>query len=261
VAGLRIEQRPDGVAVVLLDRPDRANAFDDETLFTDLPRRLRELAEDDGVRALVVSGAGDAFCAGVDLGSASFNVPDAAATERLVRGAQQAVVTFRTMPQPSIAAVNGVAVGAGFGLAVACDLRIVSPTARFVAPFVRMGMVPDYGSSHNLPRLVGPSAALEILLTGRSVDAEEAVRLGLAARIEDDALAAAIELAATMASAAPQAVRAARRNVYAGLGSTIEEAVLETEPRSVGIAVHSDEFREYFPKYLEELKQRRAARA
>ena len=259
--GVRVDRENDGVAILLLDRPDKANAFDDETLFTALPRLLEELAADDEVRALVVSGTGNAFCAGVDLDSASFDVPDAAASEALVRRAQQSIATLRRMPKPSIAAVNGVAVGAGFGLAAGCDIRIVSPSARFLAPFVRMGMVPDNGLSYTLPRIVGFSAALEILLTGRAVDAEEAVRIGLALRVEEDALGAATELARLIAAGAPEAVRTARRNLYDGLHSSLEAIVLEAEPRSVGIAVHSAEFKEFFPRYMAELEARRAARS
>jgi enoyl-CoA hydratase/carnithine racemase len=251
-----VERREDGVVLVLLNRPDRANALDDDTIFVRLPALFAELDEDIDVRAVVVSGAGKAFCAGVDLESKSFELPDAASNEDVVRRAHAAVVTLKRLRVPSIAAVNGVAVGAGFGLAAACDIRIASPTARFLAPFVRMGMVPDYGLSYNLPRLVGTSAALELLLTGGGMDATEAVRTGLASRIADDPIEESLTVAHAIASAAPRAVATARRNVYVGLDGTLESSVLGDEPRSVGLAVHSAEFGEYFPQYVESLRRK-----
>jgi 2-(1,2-epoxy-1,2-dihydrophenyl)acetyl-CoA isomerase len=257
-AAVLVERRSDGVATVLLNRPKRANAFDDETMFVRLPQIVAELGADPDVRAVVISGTGSYFSAGIDLTSKALEQPDEASLSAMVRGAQEAIITLRTMPKPSIAAVNGPAIGAAFGLALGCDLRVISPAATFSAPFVRMGMVPDNGVSYTLPRIVGASRALEIVLTGRTVDSDEALRIGLANRVADDALEAAIELGAEIAKGGPRAIADTRRNVYAELEATIETSLRELEPASVAANIQGPEFAEYFPRYLEELRQRRS---
>jgi 2-(1,2-epoxy-1,2-dihydrophenyl)acetyl-CoA isomerase len=202
---LRIDTTPEGVRTITLDRPDKLNAVNG-ALASSLVAALAEAAREDGVRVVVLTGAGRAFCAGLDL-SAPPELPTATRAERLdpyawvgdwVRG----VVACE---KPVIAAVNGPAAGAGFGLALACDLRIVAASARMTAGYVRRGLSPDAGVSWFLPRHVGLARASDILLTGRDVDAAEAERIGLATLIAPDAdlASAAASYATRLAAGAP----------------------------------------------------------
>ncbi|MCZ7526644.1 MAG: enoyl-CoA hydratase-related protein [Acidimicrobiia bacterium] len=160
------------------------------------------------------------------------------------------------MGKPSIAAVNGPAIGAGFGLALACDIRLASPAARFGATFIAMGLVPDYGVSYFLPRVVGTSTALELLLTGRMVDAEEARALGIVSRVEEDVVGAAVELAITIAAHPPHATGITRANVYRSMELDLETEVLEQEPRSQAVALFGSEFPERFAAWTRKIQGR-----
>ena len=176
-----------GVRTITLDRPDKLNAVN-PTLADELPRAIDEAARDDGVRVIVITGAGRGFCSGLDL-SEPPTLPDATLPERLdpLAWVGKWVLTIARCEKPVIAAVNGVAAGAGFGLALACDIRIVASGARMTAGYVRRGLSPDAGVSYSLPRLIGRARAADILLTGRDVDAAEAERIGLAASVVNDA--------------------------------------------------------------------------
>ena len=202
-----------GVRTITLDRPDKLNAVNG-ALATSLVRALEEAGRDDAVRVVVITGAGRAFCAGLDL-SAPPEIPTATLTDRLDpyawvgRWVQRVVACEK----PVIAAVNGPAAGAGFGLALACDLRIVAASAKLTAGYVRRGLSPDAGVSYFLPRHVGLARATEILLSGRDVDAAEADRVGLAALVVPDAelAAAAATYAARLAAGPPVAFALTKR--------------------------------------------------
>jgi 2-(1,2-epoxy-1,2-dihydrophenyl)acetyl-CoA isomerase len=210
---LRIASTPDGVRTITLDRADKLNAVNG-ALASALVAALAEAAADDTARVVVLTGAGRAFCAGLDL-SAPPELPTATRADRLdpyawvgawVRG----VVACE---KPVIAAVNGPAAGAGFGLALACDLRIVAASAKMTAGYVRRGLSPDAGVSWFLPRHVGLARASDILLTGRDVDALEAERIGLATVVAPDADFPGIvaSYAARLASGAPVAQALTKR--------------------------------------------------
>src|SRR5215467_10293591 len=182
-----IEQTsPSGVHTITLNRPDRLNAVDPE-LADALPRAIEAVATDDAVRVVLITGAGRGFCSGLDL-STPPRLPDATRAERLDPFAWVGrwVLSLARCEKPVIAAVNGAAAGAGFGLALAADIRLVAAGARMTAGYVRRGLSPDAGVSYFLPRVVGLSRATEILLTGRDVDAAEAERIGLAAAVLPD---------------------------------------------------------------------------
>ena len=170
-----------GVCTITLDRPDVLNAFDD--LLTDeLGAALKVAERDHDVRVVVLTGAGRGFSAGQDLADLKDryvpgHVPELGADLR--RRYNPIIRRIRGMAKPVIAAVNGVAAGAGCSLALACDMRIASEHATFVEVFVNVGLIPDSGSTWTLPRLVGYGRALELCCTGRAVDAEEALRIGL----------------------------------------------------------------------------------
>lgn len=207
IPGIRTELPRPGVAMLVLDRPGRLNAID-LRMMHGLPGLLTALAEDDAVRAVVLRGAGDAFCAGADLtdvGSTTGMSREDSERDLAKRFTSTTLLT--TMPKPTIAAVTGPAAGGGLAIALACDIRIAAPHATFVSPFIKMGLVPDYGASHLLARQVGADVALEMALTGRKVGAEEALRLGLVTRIADDPVAAALDLAATIAELPAEGVR------------------------------------------------------
>lgn len=256
MTGLRIERPAEGVVLLVLDRPERRNALDDEVLLRRLPDTCAELATDESVRVVVLAGEGRDFCAGADLSCSGLSQPDVEASERYLRTTHATPLTLHTMPKPVIAAVAGAAVGAGLGLALACDVRLAAPTARFVAPLVHMGLPPDYATSYLLPRLVGPDVALELFLTGRAVDAEEALRLRMVTRIVDDPRTAALDLAVQLAGNAAAATAVTKRLVHAAAERDAAVAV-DDEIRMVAAALHSKEFPARLGAWREKIVSRR----
>ena len=224
---LLIETTPAGVRTITLDRADKLNAVNG-ALAAAFTAAMADTARDDAVRVVVITGAGRAFCAGLDL-SAPPELPSATRAERLdpyawvgdwVRG----VVACE---KPVIAAVNGPAAGAGFGLALACDIRIVSASAKMTAGYVRRGLSPDAGVSYFLPRHVGVARAADILMTGRDVDAVEAERIGLATVVVPDAeLEGATQAyAAKLAAGAPIAHALTKRLLGATFDRPLDAAL------------------------------------
>ena len=204
---LQLDTTTDGVQTITLDRPDKLNAVNG-ALASSLVRALDAAARDDAVRVVVITGAGRAFCAGLDL-SAPPELPTATRADRLdpyawVGGWVRGVVACE---KPVIAAVNGPAAGAGFGLALACDVRFVAASAKLTAGYVRRGLSPDAGVSYFLPRHVGLARASEFLLSGRDMDAIEAERIGLASAVVPDAelASATATYAGRLATGAPVA--------------------------------------------------------
>jgi enoyl-CoA hydratase/carnithine racemase len=188
--------KTDGIATITIERPEVYNAFTRNTVL-ELNDAARRAEADDGVYAVVLTGAGKGFCSGAD----TTEMPDWDEQTPEEYGAflwiiQQFVWRMRTMATPSIAAVNGPAIGAGCDFALACDLRVVADGAVMREGFVNVGLVPGDGGAWLLPRLVGESKAREYLLTGRDITAEDAVDIGLAVEVADDALEAAGALAA-----------------------------------------------------------------
>jgi enoyl-CoA hydratase/carnithine racemase len=238
-----LHRKPDGVAVLQLDRPAHRNALDDEMLENLLPAAVSEAAGDPMIRCLVVTGTGGAFCAGADLQSRAMALDSPADSMAFLRRSHRSMMGLRSMGKPTVAAIDGATVGAGLGLALACDLRFASAGSRFSTPFIKLGLPPDFGTSYLLPRAVGASVALEMFLTARSVDADEALRIGLITGIVDEPLAAACALGAELAQNPPGAMAATRRNVYRNLELDIDAAVIENEINSVAIALHGEEFR------------------
>jgi 2-(1,2-epoxy-1,2-dihydrophenyl)acetyl-CoA isomerase len=226
---LELATTPDGVRTLTLNRPDRLNAVNG-ALATALADAVRDAGADDAVRVLVITGAGRAFCSGLDL-SAPPEIPTSTRAERLdpyawVGRWVQSVVSCE---KPVIAAVNGPAAGAGFGLALACDLRLVAASAKMTAGYVRRGLSPDAGVSYFLPRHVGLARAADILLTGRDVDAVEAERIGLATLVIPDAeLAAGVAAyAARLATGAPIAHALTKRLLVATFDQPLDVTLRE----------------------------------
>ena len=240
-AGLRVECGPVGVCQVIFDRPGTLNSINLVTL-EGLLRALDAIRNDSAVRAVILTGANGGFCSGADLNQidryAEATEAEVAAT---LQHSMRAAATLRGLPQPTIAVLDGPAVGAGMSFALSCDVRIASPSSLLLPAFIRMGLLPDCGLSWLLPRLIGDGAALEMLITGRPVDAERAAELGLFTRVCDDPMAAARELATLFAARPPLAVAATKQLLRAAATSSIEEAI-DAEAAAQAAAFHRDEF-------------------
>lgn len=236
-----------GVADVRLNRPDKINALDN-AMFEALADAGERLKNDPSVRAVVLSGEGRGFCAGLDFSSfqamAGGGGSDRGGREdvgegvsalgrtdgRITHLGQQVAYVWHEMPAPVIAAVHGVALGGGLQIALGADIRIVAPDARLSVLEVRWGMTPDMTATMMLPRLVGLDVAKELTFTGRMVDGEEAVRIGLATRVSATPLDDARALAAEIASKNPHAVRGAKRLLnQSGLVSVADQFAAERE--------------------------------
>jgi enoyl-CoA hydratase len=201
-ADVRVEIT-DRVAVLTVSNPGMRNAMNLE-LAQKLVTAVEAATADDGVGAIVVTGEDPAFCAGADLAQL------ASADHDRLREVYAGFLAVANCPLPTVAAVNGAAVGAGMNLALACDLRLAGPRARFDARFLQIGLHPGGGYTWMLPRAVGPQAAAALTLFGEAADAAEAERIGLVHRVVDDVVAAAVERAAVAAAAPPAVVRATK---------------------------------------------------
>jgi 2-(1,2-epoxy-1,2-dihydrophenyl)acetyl-CoA isomerase len=221
---LLVDTTPAGVRTITLNRPERLNAVD-PTLADELPRAIDDAAVSDDVRVVVITGAGRGFCSGLDL-STPPTLPDGTRAERLDEFAWigRWVLSIRGCEKPIIAAVNGAAAGAGFGLALACDIRVVASSAKMTAGYNRRALSPDAGVTYFLPRLVGASRAADILLSGRDIDAAEAERIGLAAAVVPDSefSSAVANYAARFADGPPNAYALTKRLLGTSLDSPIE---------------------------------------
>jgi 2-(1,2-epoxy-1,2-dihydrophenyl)acetyl-CoA isomerase len=208
----------DGLATVTLNRPEKLNALTRE-LCHELIAALRRVSSDPVVRVIIVTGAGRAFCAGADLTILGSD------GDALVAGGKEIALLIRGAPQPVIAAVNGAAAGGGANLALACDYRLAADTATIGQVFARLGLGPDWGGSYFLPRLVGPSRALELLFSARMVPAAEALTLGLFDRVvpADRLTTEAQTLAAAWATFPALALRRAKEAVYRSTHATLLE--------------------------------------
>ena len=235
--------RDGAVAVVTVDRQDALNALDVATL-TELRDRLGELAGDDTVRALVLTGAGEkAFVAGADIKYMSGLDPDGAKGWGAL--GHEAGRLLETMPKPTIAAINGFALGGGCELALACDLRYAASRAKLGQPEINLGIVPGWGGTQRLARICGLGVAKELIYTGRTVDAEEALRIGLVNAIADPVLDRALETAHALAAKSPVALALAKRLVNLAPGALDAEAeefgeLFASEDAKEGLAAFVD---------------------
>lgn len=221
------------ITTITLNRPEKLNAFAGP-MREELIDALRAAEADAGCRVVVITGAGRGFCAGGDVEymSGLQKNGDVVAFRKLLDAGRTIVSTIAAMPKPVIAAVNGVAAGAGCNLALACDYRIASDSAKFSESFVKIGMHPDWGGTWLLPRLVGRSRALELLMTGRMIDAAEALAIGLVDRVvaADDLESATQQLANAFASAPPIPLAGIKRALIASESNDLGAQVdLETE--------------------------------
>jgi enoyl-CoA hydratase/carnithine racemase len=218
----------DGVGTILLNRPHRKNAFTME-MTVRWAEILLEAQADSNVRAIVLTGAGDAFCSGVDLDrrhSASTPTP-LQRRELLTEYVHRIPLAMEAVDKPVIAAINGLAVGAGMDMALMCDMRIMARSARMSEGYIKVGTVPGDGGCYYLPRLVGVAKALELLLTGDFIDADEAARLGVVNQVvDDDKFSSAVTtLARKIADGPPVAIRVIKRAVYQSARTDLRTAL------------------------------------
>jgi enoyl-CoA hydratase len=240
--------REDAVAVVTVDRPDALNALDVSTL-TELRDRLRELAANDDVRVLVLTGAGEkAFVAGADIKYMS-GLDVAQAKDWGALG-HEAGRLLETMPKPTIAAVNGFALGGGCELALACDIRYASSGAKLGQPEVNLGIIPGWGGTQRLARVCGLGVAKELIFTGRLVGAEEALRIGLVNGVHDPVLDKAWETATLLASKSPIALRLMKELANRALGGD-HARNLDAEGEMFGELFSSDDAKEGMTAFVE----------
>src|ERR1700680_1151136 len=238
-----------GVLTLTLNRPEVLTATT-PPLLDELTDSLRAAAAGNTVRAVIITGAGRGFCSGQDLRAAAGDRGlDVAAILR--DHYAPAIRAIRSMDQPVIAAVNGVAAGAGFSLALACDLRIAAQSATFVQAFVRIGLIPDLASTYFLPRLIGPARAAELTMLGETVDSARALELGIVNRVVPDAelAAAASELAVRLARG-PRSIGLTKRALEVS-GQNDLEAQLAVEEHLQAEAVGTRDFAEGIAAFLE----------
>jgi enoyl-CoA hydratase len=215
----------DRIATLTVNRPDKLNALN-AALIGELGEAIDEMQSRDDVGGIILTGGGRAFVAGADISELA-NVT-ALEGKRLARRGQEIFRRFETSPKPTVAAVNGFALGGGCELAMACQIRIASEAAKFGQPEVKLGLIPGYGGTQRLPRLVGRGRALQLLLTGEMIDAQEAYRIGLVNRVvaADQLLPAATAMIQQMLMNAPLGVAACIDAVDRGMDMPLDDALM-----------------------------------
>jgi enoyl-CoA hydratase len=248
-----LSREDDGLAIITLNRPDKLNALNADTI-RQLDAIVREVRDDDAIRAVILTGSGEkAFVAGADIAELSKMGPMDGV--QVSREGQETFRMLERLPKPVIAAVNGFALGGGLELAMACHIRVASSKAKFGLPEVKLGIIPGYGGTIRLPRLVGRGRAIELMLTGDMIDAAEAYRIGLVNRVEepDALLDAARAMARKMVANGPVAIALALEAVDRGMSTTIDDAQL-LESRLFGLLASTDDMREGMQAFLEKRK-------
>jgi 2-(1,2-epoxy-1,2-dihydrophenyl)acetyl-CoA isomerase len=248
-----------GVATVTLNRPEKLNAFAGH-MRRDLADALEHAASDRSVRVVIVTGAGRGFCAGADVAYMAelMERQDVDEFARLLGAGRRVLTTIREMTKPVIASINGPAYGAGFNLALACDLRIASASATFSQSFVKVGLHPDWGGTYFLPRVVPTNLACEMFFLGDAINAERAAQLGLVNRVVADADLAieTLKLAERLREAPFKSIAAAKHAVYMSEGSSLER-MLQYETEAQLQCFQSPEARERFKAFIEKREPRK----
>jgi enoyl-CoA hydratase len=239
----------DRIATITVNRPDKLNALNDRVI-AELGLAIDSVRDDPDVAGVILTGAGRAFVAGADI--AQLEKLGGVATKALALRGQDVFRRFETSPKPVIAAINGFALGGGCELAMACHIRLASDAAKFGQPEVKLGVTPGYGGTQRLPRLVGKGRALQLLLTGEMIDAQEALRIGLVNRVVPAAelIPAATAMLQTILANAPLAIAHCIEVVNAGYDLPLADA-LTLEATAFGLLAATDDKREGTRAFLE----------
>jgi enoyl-CoA hydratase/carnithine racemase len=240
----------DGVATLTLNRPAQKNALD-VIMLSELAKVVGEIQSDHGIQALIIRGAGGAFCAGADIHAMADPDRSADAARERMQHLHRWLAQLLTLDCPVIAAVDGVAYGAGFGLALTADFILASPRARFCLPFQRLGLMPEWGTLYTLPRIVGMQRAKELIFSTRELTAEEAQQMGIVFEIqpEEQIASRAREIALTFTHASQTAIGLTKRALNASLNADLG-MMLEMEASGQGIALASDYHHEATARFL-----------
>lgn len=242
------EEREPGVAVMTLNRPDKLNAISWK-MVEEIHDCFSDLEQNHAIRVVVLTGAGRGFCSGTELSGGEQEHPGSNPVTALYKRQKligDLAIHMRRIPQPLIAAVNGVAAGGGFSFAMGCDVRVAARSARFIGSFINIGLSGgDMGSSYFLPRLIGLSRASDILLTGRDFPAEEAEQCGFVSRVVEDgqAVDAALEIARQMLTKSPFGLRMTKELLTLSLDQQGMEAAMYMENRTQALAVLTGDFK------------------
>lgn len=242
------------IATITLNRPSKLNAFT-ARMGQEIVAAFRRADGNDGVRVIIFTGAGRAFCAGADIGGFAEDIK-AREGGRTSNESREGMLAFpalmRTLRKPSIVAINGYAIGVGATMTLPCDIRIMAAEAKIGFVFARVGLMPELGSSYYLPRLVGASRATEMMLTGRNYSADECLAMGLVSQIAPatELMARAHGLAEEICKGAPTSLALTRRAIQVGLGATLESAI-EFEMFALEKCGASAEHKEYVGAFLE----------
>ncbi len=248
-----ILEKGEGIATIIINRPKAMNALNGETLL-ELKAAIKDIAEDDNISAVIVTGSGDkAFVAGADI---SFMYPLDGMKARYFSGVGQDVMRdFERLEKPVIAAINGFALGGGCELAMACDIRLASTTALFGQPEVGLGITPGFGGTQRLGRICGEGRALELILSANNIKVDEAYRIGLVNHVyaPEELMPAAIKLAKKIASNAPTAVALSKSAIYRGMQADIDTS-MSTEADNFGLCYLSANQKEGMGAFMEKRK-------
>lgn len=241
----------EGVTTITLNRPGSLNAFNNQ-MIAETTAAFKEAGQEKGTRCIVITGNGRAFSSGQDLKDVSLRGENFSIGEHLRHGYNRLITQMISVEKPIIAAVNGVAAGAGFGVALAADLRIASEKATFIQAFSRIGLVPDSATTWTLPRLIGYTRAYEISITGDPVTAEQALKWGMVNRVApaEQFMEIVLAWARRLAEGPTLAYGLTKRAMYRAEGMGLDDA-LAYEARVQEIAARSDDFREGVAAFLE----------
>lgn len=245
----------EGIATLTLNRPDKLNAFT-EPMTGEFAHILNQVEQDKNVRVLVITGAGRGFCSGADITDLFLKgIEDRKQGKEafdLLRWMRDTCMKIRNMPKATIASINGPAIGLGFTLPLACDLRIASDEATMAIPFVRFGIIPEFGSTYFLPRLLGIAKACELAFTGKTITAAEAKEIGLINKVvpASELKQATYELAKSIAQLPPLAVEFSKKGLYHGLDNELESQ-LQYECLALELLFRSQDHEEGVKAFLE----------
>ncbi|MFC1999445.1 enoyl-CoA hydratase/isomerase family protein [Chloroflexota bacterium] len=246
-------EKENRVGIITLNRPEKLNAFSTE-MRREFPILIDEIKQDDSVRVLCITGSGKGFCTGADLIDLNTDIQDFyhGSTYNTIQPIGFWLMHLMLLEKPVIAAVNGVAAGAGCSLSLMCDVRIASENAKFSFSFTRLGVVPDCASTFFLPMLIGLGKSMEIMLAGRIVPADEAEKIGLVNRVvpQNDLMKDALAMAGEIANGAPLALSLTKKVLRMGLRNTIESQ-LNYETYAQNICFASEDFQEGLKAFVE----------